>query len=73
MLGCPVCVRDQNTHEPLRTDASKSSCRVTAPRAVFNGSIAEEEERKGWVSLDLRICEPFGAGLANRMLLARLI
>lgn len=72
-------MRDQNKYEPLRADASKSSCRVTAPRAVFNGSAAEEEEkdeedeRKGWVSLDLRICEPVGAELANRMPLARLI
>lgn len=63
-------MRDQNKYEPLLTDASRSSCRVTAPRAVYNGRAVEEDERKGWVSLDLRICEPVGAGLANRIPLA---
>lgn len=67
-----VCVTRINT---LRADASESSCRVTAPGAVYNWSVAEEEveKRKGWGSLDLRICEPVEAGLTNRMPLARLI
>lgn len=72
-------MRDQNKYEPLRTVASASSCRLIAPRAVYNGTVAEEEEededeeRKGWVSLDLRLCEPFGPKLANGTRLPQII
>lgn len=66
-----VCVTRINATRFAPMQA-RSSCRVIAPRAVYNESTAEEE-RKGWVSLVLRICEPGGAGLANRMPLARLI